>query len=281
MNRRSHRVRGAVAAALLTWLDATTAGAQAPVAPAAARMTAAQPAGAPFAAASSQAAPPATFASSPSASPTSASPALAASPSAAPATASSPTAPPVAAESTEDIRDIRGPKYIAPIWLWPAVFAGAALLAAGAYGLRRWLRRRRRPRALLPFEEALQRLEEIRALMQPASAREFSIAVSDIVRRYIEQRFFVTATHRTTEEFLHDLLDSSHPALTRHRALLAEFLQQCDLVKFAGMSLSIRGMESLHDSARAFVLETAKPDQPVETSPRPDTQETHDSLPAT
>jgi hypothetical protein len=166
------------------------------------------------------------------------------------------------AEAAEDIRDIRGPKFIFPPWLLPAVIAGVVLLALGAFGLWRWLRRRRRPRVLLPFEIALQRLEEMRALMQPEDAREFSIAVSDVVRRYIEERFGVTATHRTTEEFLHDLLESSHAPLARHRALLSEFLQQCDLVKFAGMSLTLQNMESLHHSARAFVLETAQPDEP-------------------
>ena len=172
----------------------------------------------------------------------------------------------------EDIRDIRGPKYLLPPWLLPAILAGAVLLALGAYGLWRWLRRRRLPRALLPFEIALQRLEEMRALMQPAAAREFSIAVSDVVRRYIEERFGVTATHRTTEEFLHDLLDSSHAPLARHRALLGEFLQQCDLVKFAGMSLTRGNMESLHHSARAFVLETAKPDEAnAGAAPAPET----------
>jgi hypothetical protein len=172
-----------------------------------------------------------------------------------PASAATPPAGPA-----EDIRDIRGPKFIVPPWLLLAVVAGAVLLGLSAYGIWRWLRRRRRPRVLLPFEIALQRLEEMRALMQPSQAREFSIAVSDVVRRYIEERFGVTATHRTTEEFLHDLLESSHAPLARHPALLAEFLQQCDLVKFAGMSLTLHNMESLHHSARAFVLETAKPD---------------------
>ena len=85
------------------------------------------------------------------------------------------------------------------------------------------------------FEAALARLEEIRPLMEPARAREFSIAVSDIVRTYIERRFAVTATHQTTEEFLHDLLESPESALLRHRVLLSEF-------------------------ARAFVLETSKPE---------------------
>ena len=92
-------------------------------------------------------------------------------------------------------------------------------------------------------------------------------------RRYIEERFGVTATHRTTEEFLHDLLESSHAPLARHRALLSDFLQQCDLVKFAGMSLTLQNMESLHHSARAFVLETAKPDELIASGapPAPET----------
>jgi hypothetical protein len=163
---------------------------------------------------------------------------------------------------SEDIRDIRGPKFLLPSWFWYAVAAGVILIGLIIYGIIRWRRSRRRERVLTHFELALKRLEEIRALMQPPKAREFSIAVSDIVRQYIEQRFNATATHRTTEEFLHDLLDSSNPTLAKHRPLLSDFLHQCDLVKFAGMSLTTRNMESLHQSAEAFVLETAKPDEP-------------------
>ena len=176
-----------------------------------------------------------------------------------PAAGTGPTTP-VTDAAAEDIRDIRGPKAVFPAWIIPALIAGLIVLAFAAYAFWRWKRRQRRLRPLLPFEVALQRLEEIRALMQPARVREFSIAITDIVRAYIEQRFDVTATHRTTEEFLRDLLKSSQTALAAHRDLLAEFLQQCDLAKFAGMSLSQRHMEALHGSARTFVLETAKPD---------------------
>ncbi len=122
------------------------------------------------------------------------------------------------------------------------------------------------PRALLLFEIALQRLEDIRALMQPSSVREFSIAISDIVRRYIEDRFKITATHRTTEEFLHDLLESSNAALAAHRGSLAQFLSQCDVAKFAGVGLSMQIMESLHQSARSFVIESSKPLPAAESS---------------
>jgi hypothetical protein len=167
----------------------------------------------------------------------------------------------------EDIRDIRGLKGIPPFWLLPALVAGGALFATAGYAAWRWTRRERRPRRMLPFEIALQRLEEVRRLLHPRSVREFSIAISDIVRQYIEAAFKVTATHRTTEEFLHDLLDSSNASLAGHRSLLAEFLNLCDMAKFAGAELPAPIMESLHQSARSFVIQSAQP--------------AHDPLPAT
>ena len=166
----------------------------------------------------------------------------------------------VAKESDEDIRDIRGPKFVLPPWALPALIAGVAVLALAIYRIWRW-RRNRRARILSLHEVALQRLEDIRALMQPASAREFSTAVSDIVRNYIERRFDVTATRRTTEEFLRDLLDSPNASLARHQSLLGEFLYQCDFVKFAAMALTVENMESLRQSARAFVLATVKTEE--------------------
>jgi hypothetical protein len=168
-------------------------------------------------------------------------------------------APSADVATADDIRDIRGPKHIFPLGLLLAWLAGALVLAIGGYAAWRWSRRPPPPRKLELFEIALQRIEESRGLMQPASVREFSIAISDIVRGYIEDGFDITATHRTTEEFLHDLLDTSNEALAAHRNLLAEFLYRCDEAKFAGAGLSMPIMESLHRSARSFVIESSKP----------------------
>jgi hypothetical protein len=166
------------------------------------------------------------------------------------------------AEPTEDIRDIRGPKAVPGSWVLPVVLASAILVALCTYAV--WRRRHggARRRELTLSERALERLEETRPLMRPATAREFGIAASEAIRNYIEKRFEVVATQRTTEEFLQTLLQNSNEELARHRSLLAEFLQQCDFVKFAGTSLAVADMESLLQSARGFVLETGQPSVP-------------------
>jgi hypothetical protein len=163
------------------------------------------------------------------------------------------------AEVAEDIRDIRGPKAVSGSWVLPAAVAAAivvALCIACIVRSRRHRELRRRPLTL--SERTLQRLDSTRPLMRPDTARAFGIAASELIRDYIEKQFDVVATQRTTEEFLQALLRSSNETLVRHRPLLAQFLQQCDFVKFAGDSLALTDMESLFQSARRFVLETGE-----------------------
>jgi hypothetical protein len=80
-------------------------------------------------------------------------------------------------------------------------------------------------------------------------------------------------------------LESSNASLAAHRSLLAEFLNQCDLAKFAGVSLSRLILESLHASARSFVTESSKPPPPpaaaTRAPPPPRIKEARDSLPTT
>jgi hypothetical protein len=156
----------------------------------------------------------------------------------------------------EDIRDIRAPRHLPSNWPWVAGAAGALVL-----GSLSWLLWRRHLRnalfARLPYEIALEQLEAARCYLTPEQAREFCFAVSEIIRRYIEQRFNARAPRRTTEEFLYDLLEEKHIMLSSQRALLAEFLQHCDMAKFALWQFSVPEMEAMHQSARAFVLQTA------------------------
>ena len=200
-----------------------------------------------------------------------------------PTTGGSPTPVSTSPVSGTDIRDIRGPIPLSSAWLWSAWLAGAVLLGLVAFGAWQWNQRRGRVAAKLAFEVALERLRAARVLMQPTSAREFSIVVSDIVRSYIEERFQVMAAHRTTEEFLHDLLQSPHEPLARHRALLVGFLRHCDLAKFAGWCLSAEEMEATYEGARIFCVVTGKqepPEKPGGVTRAPSGKETYDSLSA-
>ncbi len=170
------------------------------------------------------------------------------------ATASNP-----AAAAQEDIRDIRPPIHIPYGWLWAAYAAGGFALAGLTLAAWRWHQRHGQSRRRLLYELTLEQLEVVRALMEPGKGYQFSLAVSEIVRNYIERRFGARAAHRTTEEFLHDLLDESHAAISVHQPLLADFLEHCDLAKFARWHLSVPQMETMYQSARTFVMETGKP----------------------
>jgi hypothetical protein len=176
-------------------------------------------------------------------------------------------APAAAAPATaaDDIRDIRGPKAVPSAELWLMELVGAAAVAALAYAGWRWYRRVK----LVPktaSEIALEQLEKALRLMQPDTAREFSIAVSEIIRKYIEARFHVLASHQTTEEFLHGLIEPSDALLAGHQELLGDFLGHCDLAKFARWILSVEEMKTMHESARNFVLATAKMPTTVSSS---------------
>lgn len=162
------------------------------------------------------------------------------------------------ADTGQDIRDIHGPIVIAgrrsPWW-----YVGAGAVAAGLlvglvlYG------HRRKPIAP-PHERALRALAEAGTMFE-GDPRQFSFAVSEIVRHYVEEGFRVRAAHRTTEELLADLmLDRSPVAL--HRTALGEFLRYCDLAKFAGWSLSPNDRAAMLASAETFVLATATPASP-------------------
>ncbi len=157
-----------------------------------------------------------------------------------------------------DIRDIR-PPYLIPLdWRVLAVLAVAVLLLlALVWWAWRWYRSRRPPLTLL--QRTLQRLEATRAVMQAGDAHAFSVAVSDVVRAYVEERFNVLATHLTTTEFLRDCLGQVGSVLQAHERALGEFLNYCDLAKFARWSLNGAEMERMLDSARHFVEITATP----------------------
>jgi hypothetical protein len=170
-----------------------------------------------------------------------------------------------ASPAAEDIIDIRPPIHIAAPFPWLAV--GAAALGLVAVSAAAW-KLLRRKRCKLPYEIALERLENTRPLMRELHAEPFCLAVSEVVREFIEEIVPVRAMHRTTNEFLRDLGKLPYLQLDPHRDTLANFLQHCDLAKFARWSLTVSQMEAMLSSAKDFVIDVGKP-KPKKASPLP------------
>jgi hypothetical protein len=165
--------------------------------------------------------------------------------------------PASASASTNALRDIKPPLVIPSGWAWVLWVLGALALAALLFWAWRYWQKRRAQAAVIPVIpahiRAKQKLQEALALIgQP---REFCILVSDTIRTYLEERFEFHAPERTTEEFLHELRET-HLLTRDQKDSLGEFLQQCDLVKFAKYEPGEPKLRDLHNSALRLVEET-------------------------
>ena len=144
--------------------------------------------------------------------------------------------------------------------LWPyylgVSLVGLFLLAALVFWL---IRRNRRPRPIpvIPADvRALNALESLRELIRESRAREFSYQASEIIRGYIEDRFDLSARNRTTREFLSQGLNEARGISQQHHESLQQFLQYCDLAKFARQLLTPEQMEAMFRSAAGFIRDT-------------------------
>jgi hypothetical protein len=169
----------------------------------------------------------------------------------------------IVATNANDLRDIKPPVEIPSGWEWLWWVLGAVVLAAVAFELWKWWQKRKAnvPVALpIPAHvRAKQKLQEALALI--AQPKPFCTLVSDTVRFYLEERFEFRAPERTTEEFLHELR-GTNLLLPDQKESLGEFLQQCDLVKFAKYEPGEPELRGMHESALRLVEETEPPPAP-------------------
>ena len=146
---------------------------------------------------------------------------------------------------------------IANPWFW--VWCGVILLAVagGAFLLWWYLKKKSAlvaaPQIIPPHIRARRKLEQ--ALELIGEPKPFSSAVSDTLRIYLEERFNFHAPDRTTEEFLYEL-QSTNLLTPEQKQSLADFLGNCDLIKFAKYEPTETELRALHSSAMRLVNET-------------------------
>ena len=147
------------------------------------------------------------------------------------------------------------------------LLAALGLAAALAWWLfRRWRAQRAAQAAALvvgqAHENALAELARLFALIETEQSRPYGIESSAIIRRYIEARFGLAAPLLATEEFLVAAQDSPRMSPDA-QVLLGDFLQWCDLLKFARTLADRAELEQLHAAAVKFVEQSAVPQREV------------------
>ena len=161
-----------------------------------------------------------------------------------------------------DIKDVKPPVNL-PDWWWLCWVLLVGLAIAGIVYL--FFRFKKAPQApvapppppIPAWELAYKQLETLQRenLLDRGLFKEFFTRVADIARLYMENRFNIHAPHMTTEEFMYYLGVSGH-LNEPQKVALKEFLNSCDMVKFAKYDPTIKEAGHNFDLAKKLVDET-------------------------
>ena len=155
--------------------------------------------------------------------------------------------------AAQDFHEIAPPVdySFVPTWL---IFL-ASFIALSLIGLVVWLLTRKKKPALppkLPRAIAMEELDAISGEIETMNPYLFSIRVSDILRRYVTNQYALPVTRQTSVEFLTALAKTS-PFSPNEKSLLEDFLNRCDLIKFARYEATPADSRLLLEEATRFV----------------------------
>jgi hypothetical protein len=163
----------------------------------------------------------------------------------------------------DGLADIRPPIFYLHSWFLYWLALASLIISA----LVIYLILRARPKKILSaksaYDLALEQLEKARGLLREDEPMPYAVLVSETIRSYLGQRFQAPSTRRTTEEFLRQMEADFATPLAEHRSLLREFLQSCDLVKFARYQPTLSELELVQQRATNFVTATKPPPEPA------------------
>jgi hypothetical protein len=160
----------------------------------------------------------------------------------------------------EDLRLLHPPEGGGAIWA-----AAAFVLLAGAGLWWAWRRRNRvtlappsADEALAAWNEAMREIERCSALLRAEASRDYAIAATGVVRRYVERRFGLQAPRLTTEEFFAAVRGQGVLAVA-HQESLGRYLTLCDLMKFGRAIAESAELQQLHQAAVRLIVESRPP----------------------
>lgn len=162
-------------------------------------------------------------------------------------------------QDTNPKSDIRGVKGVYPLegrfWPWLVVLG----IAVGTASLTAWYLVRKRaimaPRdqaaILSPHEEAYQALYRLKHsdYLHRNQYKLYFLELSELLRRYFQRRYQISALESTTTELMSDLKDKLP---LEQRTLIQDVVQFCDAVKFAKHTPSVQ--EVVKQNKQAFLI---------------------------
>ena len=158
------------------------------------------------------------------------------------------------------LRDVKAPVDYPSLMSAFLIVGAIAAAAAFAYWLIRRLRRLsggKDEKAKSAWDRSLEQLALLdkEGLLAQNEFNLYYSRLSDILRRYIEERFSIRAPEMTTEEFLQQLQRSSELFPDQKQAL-RKFLESCDMVKFAKYNPDPSEAKQSYELAVLFIKET-------------------------
>src|ERR1041385_2956099 len=154
--------------------------------------------------------------------------------------------------AAEEFHDITGPVdyFLVQPWMIFCAVATVLLLA----GLTYWLGKRWRSRPVVvptPRQRALDLLARGETENAKLTTYQFSIRVSYFLPRYVTEKYVLPVTRQTSVEFLNALAATSFTG--DEQMLLTDFLNRCDLIKFARYEATRGDSRPLLAEAERFV----------------------------
>lgn len=168
-------------------------------------------------------------------------------------------------DDQSDIRDVKGP--ILPGYDYLPLIASSIGLGFLLFSL--WLGVRIRTRfqsAPPPAVEAVDYLQESLRRLKKLEENDYisrqqydrlHVELSAVLRYFVENRFGMKAREQTTEEFIREIRHSLH-FKTEQQAILQQFLELADLVKFATYNPGPEASRGAMKSVRYFIESTGR-----------------------
>ncbi|MCB9700581.1 MAG: hypothetical protein H6711_01675 [Myxococcales bacterium] len=150
------------------------------------------------------------------------------------------------------------------------IYSAAVAMLAGFLLALLWRRLASRPREVLgpppvpPHERALTALSELEGagLLETGLVQDYYLELTEIAKGYLEGRFGVEALDRTTDEIRRELKRRADAIAPLQPSDVIDFLEGCDLVKFARFDPDVDEARGALAQVRTMVEETKPKDAP-------------------